>query len=224
MRTLHSPVVAPSRLRPPNLDRRFIVDWADQRLVDTLIPQMQAESRQTMNLRTGLAPKLLVCRQGREPIGWAGLDITTFPEYPELFSLYLYPRFRRYTIGLLLETARWKYLDDHGIEVAYGRMEIATNFRLFRYRLSTGLFTPRERGDFPEEWVRRCEGCELHGRECTEQRYIAIDVKRALQCGQQRLGEIDPQDFPREFELRPDASGPPAATGDTRQAYRPYWI
>ncbi|MEM6989583.1 MAG: hypothetical protein AAF721_03775 [Myxococcota bacterium] len=206
---------------------RFSLEWADAALMDELIGRMRAESRQTMNLRTGVNPKLLVCRHQGDPVGWAGLDVETNPEYPELFSLYLYPEFRRYTIGLLLETARWRYLASLGIDKAYGRMELATNFRLLRYRLSTGLFERKERGDFPEPWADRCHGCELFGNECTQQTYIAIDVKRALASGESRIGPIDVDDLPRDFVIRADTmrSKPrKVADEDQKQRYRPYWL
>ena len=212
--------------RPPT-QNKFTLEWAEPDLVDDIIALMSAAERQTMNVRTGADPKMLVCRSEGEPIGWAGLDVATWPDYPELFSLYLYPPFRRYTIGLLLETARWKYLDSLGIEVAYGRMELATNFRLFRYRLSTGLFQARDREEFPKEWVERCQTCELFGKQCTQQRFIAIDVKRALASGEARIGEFDVQDLPRPFVLRAEdvaAQSPTAPEDDRKQRYRPYWL
>ena len=206
---------------------QFSLEWAGPEVIDELLARMRSEERQTMNLRTGVDPKMLVCRYDGRPVGWAGLDLATSPEFPELFSLFLYPRFRRYTIGLLLETARWKYLDSQGVSVAYGRMELATNFRLFRYRLSTGLFSARAPEDFPDDWRARCKGCELYGKQCTEQRYIAIDVKQALASGEARIGPVDLDDLPRDFVLKADTMRQTTrelSDSDRRERYRPYWL
>lgn len=221
------PDVILERLQVPSpiAGRRFSLEWAAPNVLDDILARMRSEGRQTMNIRTAEEAHVLVCRLDDEPVGWAGLDIATWPAYPELFSLYLYPEYRRYTIGLLLETARWKYVHDMGVKVAYARMELATNFRLFRYRLETGLFKAVDPEDFPKEWLDRCGGCELYGNHCTQQRYVSIDIERALESGQSRLGEMNLDDLPRKFTLEPD--DPPngvASASDLKQRYRPYWI
>ena len=212
----------------PLLDNyRFTLEWADEALVDDLLLRMRAAKRQTMNLRTGTNPRLLVCRHEETPVGWAGLDIETDPDFPELFSLYLYPEFRRYTIGLLLETARWRYLVENGVEVAYARMEAATNFKLLRYRLSTGVYSRCGVEDFPRSFIDRCSGCELYRNECTAQTYLAVDVPRALEGGEARIGEVTVDQLPREFVIRGDTirrQTRPLSEDDRRQEYRPYWL
>jgi len=43
-------------------------------------------------------------REGEKIVGWGGLDLHFQEGYPELFSLYLDPAYRRFSLGLLIES------------------------------------------------------------------------------------------------------------------------
>jgi N-acetylglutamate synthase-like GNAT family acetyltransferase len=205
------------------IDFSFLLDWAEDSARQHIFEQLPALHRQTMNLRLPTA-KLMYMRVTERTAGWAGLDIDHDPEFPELFSLYLHEDYRRYTVGLVLELARYTYLLHHGITRAYVRMESEANFSLLRYRVSSGFFTLIDRAALPARFVERCHRCELFGKECATQAYFAVDVKMGFERGLARIGPVDVESFPLRFQMRPEVerrSERPLHPGSTR--YRPYW-
>ena len=184
-----------------------------------------------MNLRTGVDPKLLVCRhEGNAGSVGRGMDIETNPDYPELFSLYLYPEFRRYTIGLLLEPRGGGTWSTTGIGVA-----VCPAWR--QRPTSSCCATGFRRGsirDAPARTFRRgsserCSTCELHQEELSARRR---PISRSTWCersrlGQARIGEVTVDHLPREFVIRSEVMRRQIrelSEEDRREKYRPYWL
>lgn len=221
---------------PPHFS--FELGWADMPMRQAILGLMTELGRQTMNLRVMPTARLLYVRSLREGdgiVGWGGVDAEFNPRYPEVFSLFVRPDYRTYTLGLLIELARYTYLLDRGIERAYARMDRASNYALLEYRITHGLFQPMEPASLDPAYVSLCHGCELYGGDCADQAYFLVDVRTFVRHGENRIGRVDVSEMPRIFELRPEiirrsprlpvlpSAGPPDG-GVGRTAFKPHWL
>ena len=74
---------------------RITLTWADSRLRRRVIDLATEKGMQTTYLTRMPHAKIAVlsCADGRIA-GWAGMDVETDPEHPEVFSGFVYPEFR----------------------------------------------------------------------------------------------------------------------------------
>lgn len=171
---------------------KLTLAWADSRQRQRIVNLANSEGRQTMNLRTMPGAKLAVLHHpdGRFA-GWAGMDALTHPERPEVFSQFVYPAYRGLGFGALLEHVWWAYLSAWGCKTAYMRMEFDSNQRLFSHRLASGFCREVAEPELGTHFVSACRNCELYGKHCTRQAYLAVDVPKALAESVKRRGSLD---------------------------------
>ncbi len=214
--------------QPP--ESRYELAWASPEEKAEILGQMRSLHRQTMNLRTMPTARLMLLKTQRgDVVGWGGVDVEHDPQRPELFSLHVMEEFRTYTLGLVLELARYTWVRKHGHKVAYARMDAAGNFSLLRYRLEKQLYRMLRPDTVDRDWAKMCTGCELFGTECREQAFFEIDVEHFIEHGERRIGAVDVENLPRPFELRREhvrsavrPLHPELPTG--ARPYKPYWI
>lgn len=212
-RTSEIPATRFSGHRPGETESLTLA-WAaplERQLVIALAIQ---EGRQTMNLRTMPRAELVVVRgRGGRIAGWAGVDVGSDPEHPELFSQFVYPAFRGRGLGGLLEHVWWTYLDREGCTTAFMRMELDTNEALVSRRLATGYYRVVSKEELGSRFVSACHRCELFGSACTRQIFLAIDVRMALAASTQSRGHLDVTALPMRILARPgrDKQLPPRA-------------
>lgn len=185
------------KTEPLRNGERLTLDWADaheRRRVTILAAEA---GRQTMNLRTMPDAALVVLRHpGGGFAGWAGMDVRSDPGRPEVFSQFVYPRFRGLGLGALLEHVWWAYLDAHGCETGFMRMELETNRTLFERRLASGYCRQVSAEDLGGRFVHACRNCELFGVECRQQAFLAVDVRKALAASVRSRGPLDLRALP----------------------------
>ena len=193
-------------MRPEPLERgeSLTLDWADAHERRRVMILAAGAGRQTMNLRTMPDAALAVLRNGRGGFaGWAGMDVRSDPEHPEVFSQFVFPRFRGLGLGALLEHVWWAYLDAHGCETGFMRMELDTNRTLFERRLASGYCREVSAHELGGRFVEACRSCELFQRECRRQAYLAVDVRRALAASVASRGPLDLRALPLAVEAAP---------------------
>jgi len=183
---------------------KLTLAWADHAQRQRIMELATSEGRQTMNLRTMPGAKLAVLTlpDGRFA-GWTGMDAETHPERPEVFSQFVYPPYRGLGLGALLEHVWWAYLSAWGCNTAYMRMEFDSNQRLFEHRLASGYCREATAAELGERFVSACRGCELYGRHCTTQAFLAVNVERALAESVERRGPLDICQLPLKFRIAP---------------------
>jgi GNAT superfamily N-acetyltransferase len=171
--------------------------WAYGRERQTVVSLAASAGRQTMNLRTMPAAKLVVLRRPLGGVaGWAGMDADSDPKRPEVFSQYVYPEYRGRGLRALLEHVGWAYLDQRGCSTAYMRMELDNHADLFKSRRASGYsrqISPEEAG---RKFVWACRHCELYGDACRRQAFLAVDVQRALAASIRERGPLDLEALP----------------------------
>lgn len=178
--------------------------WASGEERQRVIGLAMREGRQTMNLRTMSGAELVVLRRPDGGFaGWAGMDVSTNPERPELFSQFLYPEFRGAGLGALLEHVWWTYLASHGCSTGYMRMEFESNRALFERRLNSGYCRQVTRQELGPHFVGACRKCELFGAACRQQVYLAVDVQAALAASTRSRGALDIDSFPMGIAVKP---------------------
>jgi GNAT superfamily N-acetyltransferase len=178
--------------------------WADGWERQRVIGLAAREGRQTMNLRTMPGADLVVLRRPDGGFaGWAGMDVSTDPERPELFSQFVYPEFRGAGLGALLEHVWWAYLASHGCATGYMRMELESNDALFERRLKSGYCRQVTRQELGQHFVGACRECELFGTACRQQVYLAVDVQAALAASTRSRGSLDIGSFPMRVVVHP---------------------
>jgi hypothetical protein len=172
-----------------------------------------------MNLRTMPGAELAVLRRPDGGFaGWAGMDVRSDPERPELFSQFVYPEFRGFGLGALLEHVWWAYLASHGCSTGYMRMELETNSTLFERRLNSGRYRRITREELGERFVGACRNCELFGTACRQQVYLAIDVKAALAASTRSRGFLDIASLPMRVAVDPRGRVAPRAAREAQAA------
>ncbi|MGR9108285.1 MAG: GNAT family N-acetyltransferase [Gammaproteobacteria bacterium] len=155
-----------------------------------------------MNLRTMPCAKLAVLQgPDGELAGWAGMDAETHPERPEVFSQFVYPAYRGLGLGALLEHVWWAYLSAWGCHTAYMRMELDSNETLFRHRLASGYCREVSERELGSRFVSACRRCELFGKHCRRQVYLAVDVDKALRDSVRRRSRLDIRRLPIHFSI-----------------------
>ncbi|HKA45307.1 MAG TPA: hypothetical protein VKF40_25195 [Burkholderiales bacterium] len=179
--------------------------WADGEERQWVIALAAREGRQTMNLRTMPGAELAVLRRPDGMFaGWAGVDVKSDPQRPEVFSQFVYPRFRGTGLGSLLEHFWWAYLDAAGCSTGYMRMELESNHELVERRLASGYcrqVSPQELGP---RFVSACHRCELFGKACSRQIYLAVDVPKALAARTQTGRVLRIDSLPLQIEMEPE--------------------
>lgn len=174
--------------------------WADRRERELIIGLALKEGRQTMNLRTMPGAELLVLRRWNGQFaGWAGVDVRSNPEHPELFSQFVYPEFRGLGLGGLLEHVWWAVLDHVGCARGFMRMELATNDELYERRLAAGFYRVVTAEELGPRFVGACRKCELFGKACTRQVFLEVDVRKALAASTRSRGHLDITALPIRF-------------------------
>ena len=192
---------------PPTLS--FQLDWATDEERAEIMGHMRRLGRQTMNLRVMKGSRLLRVRapeDGNRIVGWAGLDAWHTPGLAELFSLFVFPDYRTYLVGLILETARCAFLTRECPDVkrVLVRMESASNTSLLQYRLGAELMREAPPEELGDELLSLCSRCELHGNACAQQAFLWVNVERFLARGQERLGYVIPtENLPLQLRLDP---------------------
>lgn len=175
--------------------------WADRDERRSIVALSLREKRQTMNLRTMPGAELVVLRRmDGEFAGWAGVDIKSDPDHPELFSQFVFPQYRGWGLGALLEHFWWSYLDSHGCPTGFMRMEFDSNQSLLLHRLESGYcweLPPENRTHF----AATCRQCELFGTACMRQAYLVVDVRKALAASMRSAGELHFDALPMRIEL-----------------------
>ena len=178
--------------------------WAASQERQRVIGLATREGRQTMNLRTMPGAELVVLRRPDGGLaGWTGVDVTTDPERPELFSQFVYPQFRGVGLGALLEHVWWAYLAARGCSTGYMRMELESNQTLFERRLRSGYCRQLTREELGSRFVGACRNCELFGTACRQQVYLAVDVQAALAASTRSRGSLDIGSLPMRVALAP---------------------
>lgn len=178
--------------------------WANGGERQRVIRLAAQEGRQTMNLRTMPGAELVVLRRPDGGFaGWTGVDVRSDPARPELFSQFVYPEFRGVGLGALLEHFWWTYLARHGCPTGYMRMELETNQPLLERRLSSGYYRQITRQELGPRFVRACRNCELFGAACSQQAYLAVDVRAALAASTRSRGPLDIGSLPMRVAVVP---------------------
>lgn len=174
--------------------------WADRRDRELIIGLASKAGRQTMNLRTMPGAELVVLRRwdGRYA-GWAGVDIRSDPDHPELFSQFVYPEFRGLGLGGLLEHVWWTVLDRAGRKSGFMRMELDTNDALCKRRLASSYYREATADELGPRFVGACRKCELFGRACGRQIFLEVDVRKALAASVRLRGHLDLSALPLRF-------------------------
>jgi GNAT superfamily N-acetyltransferase len=176
--------------------------WADQDERRSIVALSLREKRQTMNLRTMPGAELVVLRRiDGEFAGWAGVDIKSDPDHPELFSQFVFPQYRGLGLGALLEHFWWAYLNSHGCSTGFMRMEFDSNQSLLLHRLESGYYwevPPENKTHF----AATCRQCELFGTACVRQAYLAVDVRKALAASMRSRGDLHFDALPMRIELK----------------------
>lgn len=198
----------PAQEIPPTLT--FQLDWASPSEREEIMAQMRALGRQTMNLRVMKDSRLLRIRapdDGNKIVGWAGLDAWHTPEMAELFSLFVFPEYRAYLVGLILETARCSFLvkECPHVKRVLVRMEASSNTSLLRYRLGAELMVEAGENEISPETLVLCHQCELFGNSCARQAFLWVDIDRFLSRGYDRIGhEVTTEGLPKLITLDPN--------------------
>jgi ribosomal protein S18 acetylase RimI-like enzyme len=192
MQSIHSELRRSLDLETGSGHEALTLAWADACEKQQVISLAAIEARQTMNLRTMPGAKLVVLRRPQGGFaGWAGVDADSDPERPELFSQYVYPRYRGHGFGALLEHVWWAYLDRRGCATAYMRLERDSNNELFERRCASGYYRQATREELGRKFLRACRNCELFGNPCRRQVFLAVDVKMALAANIRARGPLD---------------------------------
>jgi GNAT superfamily N-acetyltransferase len=180
------------------------LDWANGWDRQSVIDLAAREGRQTMNLRTMSGAKLVVLRRPDGKFaGWTGMDVSTDPERPEVFSQFVYPEFRGAGLGTLLEHVWWAYLASHGCTTGYMRMELESNSVLFERRVKSGYCRQVSEQELGQHFVEACRKCELFGSACRQQVYLAVDVQGALAACTRSRGSLDIGALPMRIAVKP---------------------
>jgi ribosomal protein S18 acetylase RimI-like enzyme len=111
------------------------------------------------------------------------VDADSDPERPEVFSQYVYPRYRGCGFGAVLEHVWWAYLEHRGCATAYMRMELDSNNDRFERRRASGYY----REISAEDLGRR------------QQVFFAVDVKMALAASTRARGPLNIDALPIQF-------------------------
>jgi len=189
--------------------------WANSRDRERIIGLAIGEGRQTMNLRTMPGAELFVLRRwdGRFA-GWAGVDVGSDPEHPELFSQFVYPEFRGIGLGGLLEHVWWSFLDHAGCSRGFMRMELDSNDELCARRLASGYYRVVTAEDLGSRFVGACRKCELFGNACRRQIFLEVDVRKALAAATRSRGFLDIAALPMRISAVHQRSKAPLRDAD----------
>jgi hypothetical protein len=180
----------------------LILAWADTQERQKVISLAFQEGRQTMNLRTMPNAELVVLRRSNgEFAGWAGVDVKTDPALPELFSQFVYPQFRGFGLGGLLEHFWWTYLDSQRCPTGFMRMELDSNQTLVERRLGSGYCRQVAPEQLGPRFVAACRRCELFGAACGRQVFLAVDVRKALAASARARGQLDIDSLPMRIVI-----------------------
>ncbi|MEJ2591202.1 MAG: GNAT family N-acetyltransferase [Candidatus Thiodiazotropha sp.] len=198
---------------------RITLTWADSHLRRRVIDLATETGMQTTYLTRMPHAKIAVlcCADGRIA-GWAGMDVETDPEHPEVFSGFVCPEFRGLGLGTLLEHVWWAYLSAWGYKTAYMRMECGAGQRLVRHWLETGYCRPTFDDTPATPFQESCRVCELFAATCSGCPYLVVDVEKALAVSVRRTGPVDICRLP--LRLNVETPTTPTARPGERGPYR----
>jgi hypothetical protein len=181
---------------PPALS--FRIEFANEQQLKEIINSLQIMERQTMNFRAmpGSQALILIDNENDKIVGWQGFNTVYNKNIAEKFSLHLDPKYRAFLLGLALETALYKHLNDLSFEYALLRMDKAATPSLMDYRKKIGFLTEVPKEEMTHEWVNMCHKCELFNKSCIEQTFFKINVSMGLNFGTSRLGILNNFNFP----------------------------
>lgn len=166
---------------------------------------MMSENRQTMNLRLMPNAKLLLLQDkdnDSATVGWAGVDYEFNPKFPETFSLFIMPDYRKKRLSLILKHALYSILHFKGFTKAYIRMEAMQNTNLMEHNLKTGAYHLLNAGEINNSWKENCFKCELYNNSCQSQSYLEVDVLRLFNYCNNKLGTLSDVNFPKSVILK----------------------
>jgi hypothetical protein len=210
----------------------FELAWASPGEIHSITRELERLGRQTMNVRLMSRARFVILKNNHgDAAGWAGLDISYQAGYPELFSLYLREEYRKYSLGLLIESVRAAYLLSQNIRVAYVRMTKDESFAgLMRRRLESQFYSVLRPDDLKPSYKDLCRQCELFGKSCPEQVFLKFDVVKFMAQSDLEIGPVS-VDLPKRFRLTPrlaeakqKVSGGDCEKGALHWKYRPTWL
>src|SRR5207245_2419777 len=152
MATLHEPKSLAAPIICQDSNPKTISDFAKQRHQEE--NAVDGPAHDAMNIWTDFTGRGVTTAAYRPRI------MVADPDHPELFSQFVYPQFRGFGLGGLLEHFWWAYLDSHGYSTGFMRMELDSNQTLVERRLHSGYCrraTPEELG---QQFVTACRNCE----------------------------------------------------------------
>lgn len=183
-------------------DFNYSVKLATSLEKELIMKLMMSKNRQTMNLRLMSNAKLLLLQNTDNIIvGWAGVDYEFNPKFPETFSLFIMPNYRKKRLSLILKHALYSILHFNGISKAYIRMEAMQNKSLMAHNLKTGAYYLLNGDEIDDAWKENCLKCELYKNSCQSQSYLEVDVLKLFHYCNNKLGAISDINFPKSVIL-----------------------
>jgi hypothetical protein len=180
----------------------FQFNWASEAEKQWLHLQMKQLGRQRMNLHVMKNAKFILLKSTEmQIIGWGGLDIEFNPAYPELFSLHLDPAYRKFGLGLLIESLRATYLYRQNIKSAYVRMAKDTSYAFLMKRLESKFYRHLNSAELDSNYLNLCRQCDLFQADCRQQVFLKFDVEKFVQENPLEIGELDFTKLPVNFVL-----------------------
>jgi hypothetical protein len=185
------------------------LDWATESEKQMIISLNQKDGRQTMNLRLMKTAKLIVLKDPTDQnkiVGWTGFDIEHNPKYPELFSLYLDPKYEEVSdVGLALSHIKYSYLMSLGFKKVYGRVQMDKNNERLAFRVKLGINEIVDPADH-QDWVSYCKKCDLYKKTCMEQAYFIINLEKFTRMARIKLGDPVAPYVPGKLSIRLEKS------------------
>lgn len=225
---------SPTRNRSINLDshakiieaplEQFQLSWATELDKQWLSREMLKLGRQRMNLQVMPGARFILLKNtSSKVIGWAGLDHQYNLKYPEFFSLNLDSRYRHYSLGLLIESARASFFFEQKIKYAYVRMARDTSYRLLMKRLESKFYSELSPKELEPSYLNLCQRCELYQRHCQDQVFLKFDIETFIQQSIKEIGVLDMSQMPKRFHLK---SLEEPADSDRRalRNFQPIWV
>lgn len=197
--------------KKPSRRTRITLAWADNRQRHRIIDLATKAGLHTLSLKNSPKAKIVVlrCADGRIA-GWAGMDVETDPEHPEVFSGFVCPEFRGHGLGSLLEHVWWAYISAWGCKTAYMRLDCAVSQHVVNAWRKTGYCYPATDSWRSRQLTGACPICELFALECEGSTHLAVDIEKALAVSIQRMGHLDICRLPIRFSIETTQVSPTA--------------
>lgn len=180
----------------------FSISWADHEDWTFVLKRCSELGRQTMNLRTSKTTEIVILRDDEtwSVRGWAGLDLSRTPGYPEIFSSHLEPGFRNYPLWLAMHHARLQKALAREAEFLFLRIHGDYFDAVNRGKGVSSIFSLLMPESLDPDFRNLCRGCELFDRSCQYQSFMTLDTAKMLEHIQLRFGTLPPA-FPLRLTL-----------------------